>query len=148
MTERPTEPTLSDAEFGAIAETAMPARDLRRALENVALSADAKAVLDRLLAATVQVGRHALQIGRVIVSFALGVLRMAPQTMFGSVIALAMTALIGSVPIIGAALGALLAPLLAAFGIGMGALADMRAGSVAAEVERFTALFDPLAAKA
>ena len=52
-----------------------------------------------------------------------------------------MSMLVGSVPVLGMVLGPLLGPLLIAFGLGMGAISDMREGAIGTRVRVLEAEF-------
>lgn len=100
-------------------------RVIERRLEQMDISADAKAILRDIAAVTVRVGTAIVHVGRRILDFAMQLLKTFPGTAFGVIVALIVSGLIASVPMIGAALASLLSPLLLAFGLSAGALQDM-----------------------
>jgi hypothetical protein len=88
---------------------------------------------------TVVIGGRILRIGRKIVSLALEFAKTIPNTLFGVAIALVLTTLIASVPIIGTLLAGFLKSILVIFGIAQGALADLREGELANRIDAFVA---------
>lgn len=112
----------------ALAEVAKapPLRLLRELIERLAIPADAKALLLDLAKITVRVGKVVLHVGRKIIDFAFEVVRAFPNSVFGAVMGLIVAALAGLTPGLGLILGPILLPLLAAFGLGLGAIDDMK----------------------
>lgn len=113
-------------------------------IERLNISADAKAILSDVAAVTIDVGGRLVQVGRRVIAFILDLVRQYPNTTFGVIAALVVSALIASVPLLGAVLSPLLAPLLLAFGIAKGALADMAESSLNAKIGRMVAEFGAL----
>ena len=116
-------------------------RELNRRLENLPLSADAKAILADLARITVRVGSAIVAVGRKIIGFALSVLAALPSTSIGVIVALVVSALIVSVPLLGPVLGPVLGPLLVAFGLTHGALNDLRQRNFQARIENLVDQF-------
>ena len=113
----------------------LPTRqELMNRLDRLAMSADAKAVLARLAEVTVTISGTLVRAGRRILAFVLDAVQRFPSTAFGLIAALVVSSLITSVPFLGAVLGPLLSPLLLAFGIGMGALTDLKESALRARV--------------
>ena len=113
-------------------------------IERLHISADGKAILSELADVTIDIGGRLVQVGRRVVAFILELVRQYPNTTFGMVAALVVSALIASVPLLGAVLSPLLAPLLLAFGIVKGALADMANSSLNAKIRDAVAEFGAL----
>lgn len=130
--------------------TSLPAlpsqRDLFQRIDRLGLSADAKALLARLCAVTIEVGGRIVEVGRRILAFAFEMLKTFPNVTFGVIVALVMSMLIASIPLFGGLLGPLLTPLLLAIGLGVGALADLREGAMARRVQHLEAQFRMLTA--
>ena len=114
--------------------------DLRKRLDRLHLSADAKSVMADLLDASVRIGKRVVSIGRKVISLALGLIRTFPNTAFGAVIAVIVAALLTSIPLLGAVLGSIIGPLLVAFGLTSGALSDIRDGKIGERVDEFVSL--------
>lgn len=114
-------------------------RELNRRLDKLDISADGKVALAQLVDKTTMVGDRTLEVGRRILAFAFECFRQFPYLTFCSVVALAITAVIGCVPLLGGLLGALIGPLLLAAGIGLGASYELQDGDMKG---RFDALAD------
>jgi len=123
-------------------------RDLLERIDRLELSADSKALLSDIVNVTVSVGGKLISAGRQIIAFVLETVKRFPNTSFGLIVALVMSVLIASVPFIGAVLGPLLAPLLIAFGLGSGALADIKDHALMTRVNLLKERFDAMDSKA
>jgi hypothetical protein len=122
-----TDSSLQDNQIIAAAiNDALPLRKLRDLIDRLSISADAKALLMDVARLTYTAGQVVLNIGRKIVSLAFDIAQRFPKTTFGAVIAVIVTALIASIPFLGAVLTPVVGPLLLAFGLTAGALNDMR----------------------
>lgn len=106
--------------------SAPPERKLIALIERTDLSADLKAILCDLARITIRVAGKVIAIGRKILAFALDLIRAFPAMAMGAIVALVLSSLIDAIPIVGnKAVMAILAPLLLAIGVGIGALQDM-----------------------
>ena len=105
--------------------TSLPLRKICEQIDRLPLSADIKALLLDLAKVTVKVGETVLKIGAKILSVAFEIIGKFPNTVFGVVISVCLGLLIGSVPFIGGLLTPFLMPLLVAFGLTKGAIADL-----------------------
>lgn len=105
--------------------TGLPLRKLAAQIDRLALSADVKSLLMDLARITMKVGEVVLQIGRKIISVAFDIIARFPNTIFGIVIGVAVALLVGSIPLLGGLLTPFAMPLLLAFGLTKGAIADM-----------------------
>ena len=139
-------PNFRESDLQNMNEGVASERDLHRRLDNLALSADAKAVLSKLMKCVVRVGQAVISIGRAVLTFALDLIKLSPTMIFGTVVATAVSALIASVPILGALLGPLLSPILLAFGLGMGALSDGLSGGLRDRLDVFIERYRPIVA--
>ncbi|QSR17451.1 hypothetical protein [Novosphingobium sp. KA1] len=92
-------------------------RALIESLGRIEMSADAKIMLDKVMGVTMDAGSKIFEIGRHLLTFVLDLARRFPGTAFALCLALTVSFLIGSVPIVGAFLAPLLTPLLLAFGL-------------------------------
>jgi hypothetical protein len=118
---------MTDIDAVSPATSPLPSKtEIIRRLERMEMSADAKAILRDLASVTLEVGGKIVQAGRHILAFVLDIVRQFPNLTFGAIIAYVVSALVASVPLLGMVLGPLVGPLLFAFGITVGALADMR----------------------
>ncbi len=117
----------------------LPERKLLQLIERTQLSADLKALLSDLVKVTVKVGSKILAIGRKILTFVLDLVKTFPAIAMGTIAALVITAVVGAIPVFGAAIAAFLGPILLALGITAGALKDFTNDKLN---ERITALVD------
>lgn len=117
-------------------------RELGRKLDQLALPADAKVLMGRLLSTTANVAGRLLDVGRSIIDFVLGMMKRYPGTTLGLLVGMTVTALIGSIPLLGFVLGPLVGPLLTAFTITSGALSDMRNSTIERQIDLFSAKLD------
>lgn len=104
----------------------LPKRKLERGINNLPISADAKAFLALFMDKAIQVGDRILRVGRRIIEIALDFAKQYPRTTFGLILGLIVSMLISSIPILGAILGPLLNPLILLFALGKGFVEDMR----------------------
>ena len=105
-------------------EEALPIRMLERRIEKLDISADAKALTMDLARLTMKVGNQIVAIGRKIISVVFDLARKFPMTSFGTCVGLAVSLLIGSIPVLGPLLAPIFGPILIAFGLTLGALQD------------------------
>jgi C4-dicarboxylate transporter len=122
--------------------------ELVEKIEQTTFSADAKAILIQIADTTVRIGQTVVAIGRQLLTFVLDLFRQFPNTAFGLIISSVLAALVVSTPFIGAAFGAILAPLLVALGIAKGALVDLDASAMANRYAAFHAELAVLQAQA
>lgn len=115
-------------------EPAPSKRVLRDQIERLSISADAKALLNDLLDVVIEVGGRVIAAGRQILAFIFGLVRRFPNTTFGVIVAMVVSSLITSIPLLGLILGPLLSPLLLAFGLVAGAIADLKDAPLRARV--------------
>lgn len=112
-------------------------RELTRRLDQLDISADGKVALRQLVDKTVVVEERTLQVGRRILAFAFECLRQFPYMTFCSIVAFAISAVLGGVPLLGWLLQPIVAPLLLAAGLAVGAAFELQEGEMRA---RFDAL--------
>ena len=115
-------------------EPAPSKRVLRDQIERLSISADAKALLNDLLDVVIEVGGRVIAAGRQILAFIFELVQRFPNTTFGVIVALVVSSLIASIPLLGLILGPLLSPLLLAFGLVAGAIADLKDAPLRARV--------------
>ncbi|WP_156355934.1 hypothetical protein [Sphingomonas sp. Leaf22] len=118
-------------------------REILDRIERLTVSADAKVLLHQLAGVTMRVGNQLVEVGRCILSFVFEAVKLFPHIALGVVVGFTMWWLIGSAALLGALLGPILGPLLVAFGLGMGAIADVADGGLRSRVEDFAGSFDP-----
>ena len=121
-----------------------PKRELNRMIDNLAISADAKVLIKSIMDAVIKVGDVVLRIGKRIVEIVFDIVKRFPNVTFGLVLGVIFSVLIASIPIIGAILAPLLAPVLIAFGLGAGFMKDMRGSPIVQAVKDETSSLEPL----
>ncbi|MCY4670162.1 MAG: hypothetical protein OXC29_19520 [Rhodococcus sp.] len=103
---------------------------VRRVIDNLNVSADAKVWLHSIMEKSIEVatatGKIVIWIGRKILDIVLFLLREFPNATFGVIFGLVVGHLIGLIPIIGFLGGPLAGAILAAFGLLQGVAQDMR----------------------
>jgi hypothetical protein len=77
-----------------------------------------------------RLGGQVISAGRQILAFVLDLVQRFPNNAFGVIIALVLSSLIAAIPLLGGVLGPLLTPVLLAFGLASGALADLKEAAV------------------
>jgi len=117
-------------------------RSLKAAIARLQMSADAKSLLETLARFTVTVAGKVVAVGRKILQLCLALVRTFPNMLFGAVVALALSMIVASIPLLGPPLSAILTPLLVIVGIGVGALADIRSGKIGEQVGKFVDVLD------
>lgn len=121
-------------------------RDILDRIDRLDVSADAKLLLAKIATTTMDVGGRIIAAGRRIVAFVFDLMKKFPNTAFGVIIALVVSSLVASIPLLGLVLGPLLAPLLLAFGLTAGAVQDLKDGALRARVADLEAEFRTVAA--
>jgi hypothetical protein len=111
-------------------------RTLNEMLARLEMSADAKVLIGKVIETTAQIGGRLVDVGRTVVAFTLDLARRYPGTTFGLIIGAAVSYLISTVPLIGPFIASFMGPLMIAFGISVGAIADLLNGAVHFEMRR------------
>jgi hypothetical protein len=116
-------------------EEAPSQRSLRSKIENLPISADAKSLLMDLAQLTLKVSGKLIAIGRKILALALDLARKFQNVIFGMLIALLLSVVLATIPLLGPSIAALLTPIMLAFGIVKGAIEDFRNMGVQTELD-------------
>jgi len=98
---------------------------IKRVIDNLNISAEAKSLLYSLSKATIKVGDYILKIGRKIIEYVYNLFKQFKHAGFGLIFGAIAGILISSVPIIGFILGPIITPLLMIFGMIKGIFEDM-----------------------
>jgi nucleoside permease NupC len=117
---------------------------IRKIIDNLNVSADTKSLLYAFSQATLRAGQYILKIGRKIIDFVCKLVTEFPSATFGMVFGAIAGFLITSIPLLGAVLGPLFAPIAIAFGIVGGVREDMKDRALARRVAEINAQFTPL----
>lgn len=123
-------------------------RSLKSRVERLAISADAKALLMDVAKVTLTVGGKILALGRKILSLAFDLVDRFQNIVFGVAVALLLSVVLASIPLLGPVITAVLTPLMLAFGIVRGALADLRTMQVRSEIVALESRLSVIAAHA
>lgn len=115
--------------------TAPPLRTLEGKIERLNVSADTKALLMDISRITLNVGGKILAFGRMLLAFAFDLAVKFQNVAFGVIIALVLSAVLASIPLLGPAIAALLTPIMLAFGIARGAMQDFKEASLRSEID-------------
>lgn len=123
-------------------------RGLQERVDRLPISADAKSILMDVAKVTLAVGGKVIAIGRKILAFAIELAGKFQNVIFGVIIALIMSMVLATLPLLGPAIAALLTPLLIALGVGRGAVEDFKNMSVQREIDGLKQRMSILAAHA
>jgi hypothetical protein len=123
-------------------------RGLQDKVDRLPISADAKSILMDLAKVTLAVGGKAIAIGRKILAFAIELVGKFQNVIFGVIIALVMSMVLATLPLLGPAISALLTPLMIALGVGRGAVEDFKNMSIQREIDGLKERMSILAAHA
>jgi tetrahydromethanopterin S-methyltransferase subunit B len=123
-------------------------RGLQEKINRLPISADAKSILMDVAKVTLAVGGKVIAIGRKILAFAIELAGKFQNVIFGVIIALIMSMVLATLPLLGPAIAALLTPLMLALGVGRGAIEDFKNMSVQREIDGLKQRMSILAAHA
>lgn len=118
--------------------------DVKRIIDNLDISADAKSLLYSFSSATIEAGEYIIKIGRKIIDYICKMLNEFPNATFGLVFGAIAGFLVSSIPILGFVLGAILAPLLMAFGLLGGLSEDLKDKALERRISEINGKFTPL----
>jgi len=110
-------------------------RFLQDKVDRLQISADGKALLMDLAKLTLTVGGRLLAFGRRVLDFVFELANRFQNVVFGILIALVLSAVLATIPLLGPAVSALLTPLMVAFGVLRGSLEDFKDLSVQREID-------------
>jgi len=137
-------PDLSQDELESLIKSYKTVDEIHRYLNNLDISADAKILLSKILNTTMKVGGKIIEIGKKVLEIIIDLAGKYPNTTFGLVAALLVTALVSSIPLFGYLFGLFISPLLIAFGLVAGFSADMKDSSITDAVAEAMQAFSPL----
>jgi hypothetical protein len=117
-------------------------------IDNLNLSADAKALIASVMQAAVKVGDLVIRIGKRIVELVVVLVSKFPNATFGLVLGLLVGALATAIPLLGAILGGLIGPIAAIFGLTKGYFEDLKDQALERKIAEATAMFESLKGEA
>ena len=131
------------AQLKLLEQEQLTEKKLEDYFDNLNISADSKALLVRLAKVTMKVGKTTYKLGKKIIEIAIYLFSEFPHMSFGLIIGSLLTALISSIPIIGAALGGIATLIVVALGV-QGLIKDIGERSYAAKLDEAKTVFAPL----
>lgn len=120
---------------------------IKRMIDKLNISADAKSLLYTLSKATIKVGEFIIKVGRKIIDAVCHTFKEFPMTTFGVVFGGIVGTLISSIPILGQILGPIVTPILMALGLVGGLVLDFKDKMLERKIAGKVAEFSPLAGK-
>ena len=117
---------------------------LSQYIDNLELSADAKALMHDITKSTIKVGKQIIAVGKRAVEILIAIARQFPKMSLGFILALLIGALISSIPVLGVIFGPTLTLILAVFGLAKGFAEDLRDQGLDRKIKEAVAMYDPL----
>lgn len=117
---------------------------LKKKINSMAISADAKSVLFTIAKVSVRVGSTVVKIGRKILDVIATVLSDFPMASTGVVFGAIFGFLVGSIPVLGLVLGPFVGAIAVAFGFAMGAIQDFGNKALEQRIKASVAPFETL----
>ena len=131
-------------EIKSLAEDKISDSKLMSYIDNLDISADAKALIASFLKTAIKVGELVVKIGKRIVEIVVMISAKFPNATFGMVLGLLVGVLVASIPILGAVLGSFAVPIAAVFGLARGYAEDLQDQSLRRKIAEASTMFDPL----
>ena len=128
----------------AMSDFEMSEAGIKKLIDNLDISADAKSALHYISKITIRAGEFILNIGRKIIDFVCTVFKEYPSATFGMVFGGIVGFLITSIPIIGVVLGAIVTPIAIALGLIIGSYEDLKDKKLERKIAEINAEFSPL----
>ena len=113
-------------------------------IDQLNISADAKALIETILRSTIRVGKAVIRIGKRIIEVVLSIVSKFPNVTFGLVLGLVVYALVATIPLIGALFGGLLGPIAVLFGLVNGYFEDIKDKKLERKIMEASAHFSAL----
>ncbi len=120
---------------------------IKKIIEGLDISADAKSMLFSFSKATLRVGAKILKIGRKIIDYICSVFTEYPNVSFGLIFGAIAGFLISTIPIIGVVLGSLFTPIAMILGLVGGLQQDLKDRALIRKVAEINGKFTPLNAQ-
>jgi hypothetical protein len=125
----------------------MSDESLKRFIDNLEFSADAKMALYSFSKATILVGEQIIKIGRKVLDYVCIIYKEFPLVTFGTICGAIIGLLISSIPILGFVLGPLFTPIAIGLGLILGTIAETGNKLLDSKIQEIVASFHPLNAR-
>ncbi|WP_432822089.1 hypothetical protein [Trichloromonas sp.] len=119
---------------------------IKRLIDKMDISADAKSLFYSFSKATIKAGEYVIKIGRKILDYVCLVYREFPKVTFGVVFGAIVGALFSSIPFLGIVLGPIVTPIAIAIGLVGGLVLDIQDKALERKISEKVAAFSPLVA--
>lgn len=116
-------------------QTAVPEDFIMRGINNLKISAEAKAILAEIYGQSIKIGQTVVFIGIKVIEYVFYFLKKYPQTAIGVVIGAVIGMLVNSVPLVGWVFGAFITPLCVALGLAFGFWSDLKNDMLKREID-------------
>ena len=131
-------------ELKTLAQDRVSDSKLQSYIDNLEMSADAKALISSILKTAVKVGDLIVRVGKRIVEIVVMIASKYPNATFGVILGLMVGMLVATIPILGAILGAFVTPIAIVFGLAQGYSEDLRDQGLNRKIAEASAMFSPL----
>lgn len=118
--------------------------DIKRLIEKLNFSADAKSLLFTFSKTTIKIGENIVKIGKKIIDIIFTMLKEFPSATFGVIFGATVGFLVAAIPVIGAVLGPLFTPIAIAIGLVVGLIEDIKDKNLVRKIKEAAASFSPL----
>ena len=127
-----------------LAEDKVSDSRLQSYIDNMDISADAKALIASILKTAIKVGDLIVRVGKRIIELVVMISAKFPNASFGLVLGLLVGVPVSAIPIIGAVLGSIAIPIAAVFGLAKGYSEDMKDQGLRRKIAEASVMFQPL----
>jgi len=117
---------------------------VKKLIDKLNITADAKALLYSFSKATIRAGEYIVKIGRKIIDLVLLITKEFPSTTFGMIFGAIAGFLISSIPIVGVVLGTIFTPIAVLLGLTLGLSEDIKNKALIRKISEINASFSPL----
>ncbi len=128
----------------AMSELELSEAGVKKLIDNLDISADAKSILHSLSSITIRAGEFIIKIGRKIIDFICSIFRDFPTATFGIVFGSIVGFLISSIPVLGIILGPIVTPILISLGLLAGVYEDIKDKNLSRKIAEINAKFSAL----
>lgn len=139
-------PTLNTSERDKMKREYTRDEEIKSFIEQLSVSAEAKAIILKLAKFTVSIGQEIVKMGKIIIEMVIVMVAKYKHTTFGLIVASLISLLIAAIPWVGPALAGFLGPIMMVYGLGKGFWEDLKKDSpeLASSITEAGARFQPL----